>query len=444
MSEASNLFGICSDAGVVRDINEDFATTAVLWPNGQAAGAPVLFAAVADGMGGHAAGEVASHAAIETLKQAISAVMSEQSNSDIDFASALGSGFDQANGDVYRRGQQDADKRGMGTTLTAVLIHENHLCVGHVGDSRAYLIREAAIKQLTRDHSVVQEKLDAGLITAEEAAQSEERNQLRRVLGTRSSMVSDLICEDLQDGDALLLCTDGLHNSLRDQDLTGVIAGSHDPQSACENLVNLAKQRDGSDNITVVCIGIGRNAFHGHVPLILKAVKPRSRRILGLTLMIVLALMALVIVQIMNGNKGSFPGQQDSVIVREDVKKGPNSIMEQKAQGPSKKASQRRDSHHRHSRQTRELTGNGRKSSRRAAAVQPTKQPAIPTPTEAPVATTVQPASPPNQPEIKPEPQGTKTTEMKAPEPSAPDQKSAVPNEAGTKEKVDEKSTNSK
>jgi len=286
--------GKCSDVGVVRDVNEDYAAAVEMWPQAGEPADPIILAVVADGMGGHAAGEIASRTAVETLTETVQSLMSDQDIADLRLPSVMGRAFEEANSAVYGRGQAETRNNGMGTTLTAALVSQGSLCIGHVGDSRAYLIREGHARQLTRDHSIVQEKIDAGLISAEEAAQSEERNQLRRVVGTRPSVVSDILCDDLQNGDVLLLCSDGLHNSLSDQELADIVACSPDPQVACENLVAVAKTRDGSDNITAVCVGIGAESFPRHASPKVSSSTLFTKVVLGTLLAIVALLIAVV------------------------------------------------------------------------------------------------------------------------------------------------------
>jgi len=291
---ASGILGKCSDVGVVRDLNEDYAAAVEMWPKAGGAAEPILLAAVADGMGGHAAGEVASRTAVDTLVETAQSLLASEDSSSFSLVSVIEKAFEEANSSVYMRGQAEAQKNGMGTTLTAAVISHDSLCIAHVGDSRAYLIRDGHARQLTRDHSIVQEKIDAGLISAEEAAQSEERNQLRRVVGTRPSVVSDVLCEDLRVGDVVLLGSDGLHSSLSDQELAGIIAGSPGPQAACENLVAVAKTRDGSDNITAVCVGIGAESFPQHASPNVSRSRSFAKVVLGMLLAIVAVLIAIV------------------------------------------------------------------------------------------------------------------------------------------------------
>jgi len=144
----------------------------------------------------------------------------------------------------------------------------------------------------------VQQKVDAGVITAEEAVLSDERNQLIRVVGTRPSVVSDVLCEELLEGDVLVLCTDGLHNSVTEPDIVTTVGSASTPQDACDALVALAEERDGSDNITVACVGIGQAAFSGRQTAAGGPGRPVRRSLIAFGLVVVLALLAVAVSQL--------------------------------------------------------------------------------------------------------------------------------------------------
>jgi len=285
----------CSDVGVVREHNEDAATIDVIHLPGLDAQQSAILAAVADGMGGHASGEIASRIAIDSFKETISSLLMPGIASISNFSMATTQAINNANAQVYKAGKDDPENHGMGTTLTTAIVVSGVLYVGHVGDSRAYLIRNGAVRQLTHDHSVVQEKLDEGLITAEEAAQSDERNLLRKAIGIRSDVTADATIEELYDDDVIILCTDGLYNSVGEQDFIDAVAYHQNPQAICDALVESAKVRDGSDNITVVCLmmrpseSTPRNMPQKH------AVRIPGRIMLGMMLLLVLVLICLTI-----------------------------------------------------------------------------------------------------------------------------------------------------
>jgi len=255
-------FGKCSDAGSVRDLNEDCAALVELRVDGAGAASQILLAVVADGMGGHLAGEVASRRAADVVAAAVaSRYAAQHSEEAVNAAEVLTEAFGRANEEVYELGQGDETKTGMGTTLTAALVVGRQLCIAHVGDSRAYHIRDRAIRRLTTDHSLVQEKLDAGLITEEEALLSEQRNELRRVVGIEPTVEADIIEEKLAPGDVVVLCTDGVHNAVSDDQLLEVVTENGEAQRACQDLVALAKAQGGSDNITAVCVAFPGEAL---------------------------------------------------------------------------------------------------------------------------------------------------------------------------------------
>lgn len=199
--------------------------------------------AVADGMGGHRAGEVASAVALETLKDAY------LGGQRLDEAVAA------ANAVVFARGADDASLRGMGTTLTAIALQGASTAVlGHVGDSRAYLMRDGAVTQVTDDHSLVEQLVREGRLTPEEAQNHPQRAIITRALGVDSEVQVDTYRIDLRPGDRLLICSDGLTNMLSDDTIASALRRHADPQQAADTLVDMANQAGGDDNITVVVL----------------------------------------------------------------------------------------------------------------------------------------------------------------------------------------------
>ncbi|WP_418790481.1 Stp1/IreP family PP2C-type Ser/Thr phosphatase [Phosphitispora sp. TUW77] len=206
--------------------------------------------AVADGMGGHKAGEVASKLALDDISGYLrnnSAIIEE------DPAEALRMAFRHANTMVYEYAQQDREKfRGMGTTVTAALIRGERIYVAHVGDSRAYLVRCSTIKLLTSDHSLVNELLMNGSLTQEEAENHPQKNVLTRAIGTTASVDVDIVEENIIKGDIIILCTDGLSNMVNLEEI-GEMAGEGDSLGdAARHFIEMALDRGGDDNITVV------------------------------------------------------------------------------------------------------------------------------------------------------------------------------------------------
>ena len=227
-------YAAASDVGLLRDGNEDSAF----------AGRRLL--AVADGMGGHAAGEVASSAVIAALEQ-----LDELGVNAGDPEEALRDAVQEANDNLRLMVAADTELQGMGTTVTAVLSDGKHTWLAHVGDSRAYLLHDGELRQLTRDHTFVQQLVDEGRIAAEDASSHPQRNFITRALDGRPSVEIDLDRVDLVPGDRLLLCSDGLSGVVSDESMAEVLRTSS-PDEAVRRLVDLALRGGGPDNITCI------------------------------------------------------------------------------------------------------------------------------------------------------------------------------------------------
>jgi len=202
---------------------------------------------VADGMGGHLAGEIASQMAVQVFNHRIGVIDGFMNPRDLLKNSAL-----EANQEILRHANSHPGCEGMGTTLTAALVQHNRFFLVHVGDSRAYLIRPGMIRRITADHSVVEELLRWGAISEEEALHHPYRNILTRALGTEATVKLDLLEETFHHGDYLLLCTDGLTNLVTDQEIYDAVEGSLSLQMTLDKLIELALSRGGYDNVTVV------------------------------------------------------------------------------------------------------------------------------------------------------------------------------------------------
>lgn len=213
--------------------------------------------AVADGMGGHAAGEVASRLAIETLATALSPGMAPEEA--IPREQILTDGFQAANRRIGEEIRVREDLRGMGTTLVAAHYLGDHLVVAHVGDSRAYLIRKSKIVRLTRDHSWVNDQVQLGILSEEEAQRHPFRNVITRALGSNGPMPVDTVTITPEDGDEVLLCSDGLNGMVSDQViLERTVTEGDNLEAATRSLVDAANQAGGEDNITVVLLRFTR------------------------------------------------------------------------------------------------------------------------------------------------------------------------------------------
>jgi PPM family protein phosphatase len=239
-----------TDKGCVREANEDSGR--FVRPND-----PKLLAAkgalmiVADGMGGHSAGEVASQMAVETVSR-----LYYEAPGD-DPQGALVAAVAEANRRIHAAAAADEAKHGMGTTCTALALRGGAAFGAHVGDSRLYLLRGGGAYQLSEDHSHVMEMVRQGLLTKEEARTHEDKNVILRALGTAPEVeVSAVAPVEARAGDFFLVCSDGLHDLVLDDEIARVVASAGDEHAACERLIALAKERGGHDNITVGLVGV--------------------------------------------------------------------------------------------------------------------------------------------------------------------------------------------
>jgi serine/threonine protein phosphatase PrpC len=239
---------ILSDVGCHRQINQDSGTIVHAANGGSESGG--LLVVVADGMGGHKAGEVASQTAVTTIVK----VYQETEGTP---GEALDEAFRMAHKIIFKLAKEDPSMAGMGTTCTALAIVNNEAWAAHVGDSRLYLIRGDGIYQLSEDHTAVADLVRQGLLTAEEAEKHEDRNVLLRAMGTKPdfSMMRWPEPMDVRPGDAFLLCSDGLHDLVKDSEMMAVVKDSS-TQDACRKLIQMAKERGGYDNITVAVVAI--------------------------------------------------------------------------------------------------------------------------------------------------------------------------------------------
>ena len=228
---AVTTFGSRTDVGCVRDHNEDSLVVA-----------PPLFA-VADGMGGHAAGEVASEIAVN--------VLAELAPKDLDGA-ALEHAVEEANHEIIRAARDGRGREGMGTTLTACMLENERLVIAQVGDSRAYLLHHGKLQQLTRDHSLMADMLEAGQLTPEEARHHPQRSVITRALGSDPNTRPDMYEINVETGDRLLVCSDGLSSMIEDEQIEAVMRRVPDPQRCASQLVNEAIAAGGHDNVTVI------------------------------------------------------------------------------------------------------------------------------------------------------------------------------------------------
>lgn len=297
-----------TDVGLVRSHNEDSYLLA----------SPVF--AVCDGMGGHAAGEVASVIAVQTI-----AAHAPKTLDDV----ALGAAIEEANRAIIAAADAGEGKPGMGCTASAIMIEEDRMAVAHVGDSRVYLLHEGSLVRITHDHSFVEELVDSGQISADEARVHPSRSVITRALGSDPDMYADHFTIDVFVGDRIIICSDGLSSMVSDTELESVAVSCATPSQAADNLVSAALTAGGSDNVTVIVVDIDDDGQA------LKSRKTILKRI-GLTAVgIVAALLLLGIafiafissewylgingetVGIYQGIPGTFMGMQTSSLVEE-------------------------------------------------------------------------------------------------------------------------------
>jgi protein phosphatase len=260
-------FAALTDVGLVRQNNEDNFVVFDVAAQRKYSPPPVssegsvetdgtgLLIAVADGMGGALAGEVASSMAIETLCEAaehIDATVSED-----DARKAICESIGRANEKIYDASQTNPDQRGMGTTLTAALIRHGRVQFFQVGDSKGYVSRHGKLHQMTNDHSLIGTLVADKVISAEDAEQLEGgRNIILKALGAEPEVNIDVSEAPLEEGQAVLLCTDGLHGCVRETDIERLVGATSDVGKLCDDLVKEAKQHGGPDNITVVGVAV--------------------------------------------------------------------------------------------------------------------------------------------------------------------------------------------
>ena len=208
---------------------------------------------VADGMGGHAAGEVASEMAVKSVARELGSLrgMSEE-----EIGERMRLAIRAANGAIFGRTLTEHDKRGMGTTVTALVLYDARFLIGQVGDSRAYLLRDGKLSQVTKDHSYVQEQVDAGYLTPDQARAHPYSNVITRCVGANSDVLPDVYVGTVKPQDLFLLASDGLTGMLEDQQLFEILRQGGEPQAQVDALIAEANRLGGLDNITAVIVRI--------------------------------------------------------------------------------------------------------------------------------------------------------------------------------------------
>lgn len=238
--------GINTDVGKSRDNNQDsyYISTSLDHP---------LFI-IADGMGGHKAGEVASKMAIERVSSSLEKDLADVELNDETIKDKIKKSIHQANEQIFKKSQESEKYSGMGTTVTLAFIKNRKIFIGHAGDSRAYIYRDEELSQVTEDHTLVAELVKNGSINKKEAETHPQRNFITRAVGTSEEILVDLLVEDRNKEDILLLCTDGLTNMLSDDEIKKHLHENDEIQIACDKLVKHANSRGGFDNITTLAV----------------------------------------------------------------------------------------------------------------------------------------------------------------------------------------------
>jgi PPM family protein phosphatase len=238
--------------GMVRSHNEDSI----------AAEAEIGLAVLADGMGGYNAGEVASGIAVELIRAEMKKSLTDRKPEAFDGNEAerlIETHAAKANNAIYQASQTQPQYSGMGTTLVVALWHDNQISVGHIGDSRLYRLRDGALEQITRDHSLLQEQIDSGMITREQARHSQNKNLVTRAVGIDPEVETEVHTYSVLPGDVYLLCSDGLSDMVGDEDLQLTLSSlAANLPLAAEQLVQLANDSGGRDNISVILVRIAK------------------------------------------------------------------------------------------------------------------------------------------------------------------------------------------
>jgi protein phosphatase len=242
------LYAARTDVGMIRSGNEDnYAVNA----NGDHG----LFI-VADGMGGHAAGEVASEMAVQTIERELGSVRNLEDRSVVD---RISDALKTANRNIHDRTITEVDKQGMGTTASVLLVSGLRYMIGQVGDSRVYLLRDGALQQLTKDHSYVQEQVDAGFLTPEQARYHPYSNVITRCVGASPDVQPDIYAGDAKLGDLFLVASDGLTGMVDDRRLQMLLMSRAEPERKVRDLIAEANGRGGLDNITAIVVVVAQD-----------------------------------------------------------------------------------------------------------------------------------------------------------------------------------------
>ena len=243
------IYNCDSHVGKVRKNNEDYCMGEIIQTEDDCIG---IFA-LADGMGGHKKGEVASKIAVDSIIDFLKENILKSCGIKMDYLDdVIKQGYNYANQKIFDKVSEDSSCEGMGTTLVVAVIYKDDMIMANVGDSRGYLLHNDEFRRITRDHSVVEELVNANLITEEEARVHPRRNQITRAMGAEEIFIVDIFREKVEKGDMILLATDGLTGCVGDEDIKNIIKQDKDIKEICEDLINQANDNSGKDNISVI------------------------------------------------------------------------------------------------------------------------------------------------------------------------------------------------
>ena len=243
------IYNCDSHVGKVRKNNEDYCMGEIIQTEDDCIGKFAL----ADGMGGHKKGEVASKIAVDSIIDFLKENILKSCGIKMDYLDdVIKQGYNYANQKIFDKVSEDSSCEGMGTTLVVAVIYKDDMIMANVGDSRGYLLHNDEFRRITRDHSVVEELVNANLITEEEARVHPRRNQITRAMGAEEIIIVDIFRKKIEKGDMILLATDGLTGCVGDEDIKNIIKQDKDIKEICEDLINQANDNSGKDNISVI------------------------------------------------------------------------------------------------------------------------------------------------------------------------------------------------
>ena len=243
------IYNCDSHVGKVRKNNEDYCMGEIIQTEDDCIG----ILALADGMGGHKKGEVASKIAVDSIIDFLKENILKSCGIKMDYLDdVIKQGYNYANQKIFDKVLEDSSCEGMGTTLVVAVIYKDDMIMANVGDSRGYLLHNDEFRRITRDHSVVEELVNANLITEEEARVHPRRNQITRAMGAEEIIIVDIFRKKIEKGDMILLATDGLTGCVEDEDIKNIIKQDKDIKEICEDLINQANDNSGKDNISVI------------------------------------------------------------------------------------------------------------------------------------------------------------------------------------------------